>query len=154
MTTRAKTNKSIPTGPGPWCETTTRVRYVETDSMGVVHHSNYIIFFEIARTELFRMTGGNYRLMEERGFILVVASIECKYRRPAYYDDELRLRCRLKSWSGAKLVHEYEICRGEEIIATGNSVVACLNKSGEVQRMSLELLYPDGIHIDPSLESN
>ncbi|HWL10021.1 MAG TPA: thioesterase family protein [Planctomicrobium sp.] len=128
-----------------WHPTTVRVRYAETDAMGFLHHANYIVYFEIARTELFRVTGGNYRDLEERGFFLVVVSVECKYRRPAHYDDELRVRVRLANWTGAKLIHDYEVHRGEELIATGKSVLACVNRAGDVQRMSLELLYPNGV---------
>lgn len=121
--------------------------------MGYLHHSNYITYFEIVRTELFRATGGNYRSMEERGFFLVVVSVGAKYRRPAHYDDELTLRARLARWTGAKLIHEYEIRRGDELLATGESVIACVNQNGEVQRMSLELLYPDGMTIPESMTS-
>jgi acyl-CoA thioester hydrolase len=128
-----------------WCEVPLRVRYSETDAMGYLHHANYIIYFEIARTELFRATGGNYRTMEERGFFLVVVSVECRYKLPARYDDALLIRTRLKRWSGAKLIHEYEVRRGNDLIATGESVLACVNRQGEVQRMSEELLYPDGM---------
>jgi acyl-CoA thioester hydrolase len=131
--------------PSPWCETPVRVRYSETDAMGYLHHANYVVYFEIARTELFRRTGGNYREMEERGYFLVVVSVEVKYRRPAKYDDELVIRVRLARWSGAKLIHEYEVRRGDECVATGQSVLACVDRNGEVQRMSEELLYPDGM---------
>ncbi|WP_437191900.1 acyl-CoA thioesterase [Planctomicrobium sp. SH527] len=131
--------------PQPWCEASVRVRYAETDAMGYLHHSNYITYFEIARTELFRSTGGNYRSMEERGFFLVVVSVEVKYKRPAHYDDELSVCARLARWTGAKLIHDYEVRRGDELLATGQSVIACVNQKGEVQRMSLELLYPDGM---------
>ncbi|SFH71051.1 acyl-CoA thioesterase [Planctomicrobium piriforme] len=131
--------------PTEWCVTPIRVRYSETDAMGYLHHANYITFFEIARTELFRATGGNYRTMEERGFFLVVVSVECKYKRPARYDDCLTLKARLQRWSGAKLIHEYEVRRGEDLIATGETVLACVNRDGEVQRMTPELLYPDGM---------
>lgn len=133
-----------------WHETPIRVRYAETDAMGFLHHANYIVHFEIARTELFRATGGNYRSLEERGYFLVVVSVECKYKRPARYDDNLSVRVRLANWTGAKLIHEYEVHREGELIATGKSVLACLNRAGEVQRMSLELLFPDGMTPVPS----
>lgn len=126
-----------------WHEVPIRVRYSETDAMGLLHHANYIVFFEIGRTELFRAHGGDYRAMEERGYFLVVVSVECKYKRPARYDDQLTLRVRLSQWTGAKLIHEYEVLRGTDLIATGKTVLACVNKQGEVQRMSRELLYPD-----------
>ncbi|WP_437205471.1 acyl-CoA thioesterase [Planctomicrobium sp. SH664] len=124
-----------------WFETSIRVRYSETDAMGLLHHANYIAFFEIARTELFRHMGGDYRAMEERGYFLVVVKVECNYRRPARYDDQLTLRARLSKWTAAKLQHEYEVVRGTELIATGSSILACVDKQGEVQRITPELLY-------------
>jgi len=124
-----------------WHDTQVRVRYSETDAMGLLHHANYITFFEIARTELFRAGGGDYRALEERGYFLVVAKVECNYKRPARYDDRLTLRARLQKWTPAKLQHEYEVRRGDELIATGSSVLACVDKNGEVQRITPELLY-------------
>jgi len=125
-----------------WQEIPIRVRYSETDAMGLLHHANYITYFEIARTELFRARGGDYRAMEERGFFLVVVSVECKYKRPARYDDQLVVKVRLDQWTGAKLVHEYEVHRSGETIATGRTVLACVDRQGEVQRITEELLYP------------
>lgn len=125
-----------------WYEVPIRVRYSETDAMGLLHHANYITYFEIARTELFRAHGGDYRNMEERGFFLVVVNVECRYKKPARYDDSLTLRVRLKQWTGAKLVHEYEVTRQQEQIATGQTVLACVDRQGEVQRITEELLYP------------
>jgi acyl-CoA thioester hydrolase len=128
--------------PGGWHEVPIRVRYSETDAMGYLHHANYITYFEIARTELFRSLGGDYRAMEERGFFLVVVSVECKYKRPARYDDELVIKVKLAQWTGAKLIHEYEVHRKDELVATGRTVLACVNRDGEVQRITEELLYP------------
>ncbi|MEW4488109.1 thioesterase family protein [Thalassoglobus sp. JC818] len=126
-----------------WFEVENRVRYCETDAMGVLHHMNYIQYYEMARTEYFRANGGNYRLMEERGLFLVIVDVQCKYKKPAKYDDLLTLRVRVSRMSGAKLEHEYEVLRGEELLATGSTVLACLNRDGEIQRMSNELLYGD-----------
>ncbi|MFV0445545.1 MAG: acyl-CoA thioesterase [Planctomycetaceae bacterium] len=124
-----------------WIEVEVRVRYCETDAMGFLHHSNYISYFEIARTELFRAVGGDYRAMEARGFFLVVVKVECQYKRPAHYDDVLTVRCRLTRNSGAKLEHEYQVVRGTELLATGRSTLACVDRDGTVQRISDELLY-------------
>ena len=68
-----------------------RVRYSETDAMGLLHHSNYLSYFEVGRTELYRQQGGCYRTMEENGLFLVVAKAEIKYLRPARFDDLLTL---------------------------------------------------------------
>jgi acyl-CoA thioester hydrolase len=126
-----------------WYSIEVRVRYCETDAMGFLHHANHITYFEIARTEVFRALGGNYRLMEERGYFLVVVKVECQYKRPAKYDDLLTIRCRVMRMSGAKLDHEYEILRGKELLAKGFTTLACVTKDGTVQRMSQELLYGD-----------
>src|SRR5262249_20123210 len=71
-------------------ETTIRVRYAETDRMGLLHHANYLVYFEQARVELLRSRGLTYREMEDQGFLLVLTKFEIRYRRPAYFDDLLR----------------------------------------------------------------
>ncbi len=124
-----------------WYEMELRVRYSETDAMGVLHHMNYLSYFEVARTELFRNQGGDYRALEERGFFLVIAKAECSYRKPAHYDDLLTLRVRVSKMSGAKLAHDYEIKRDQTLIATGCTVLACVDAEGTIQRMSRELLH-------------
>jgi len=118
-----------------------RVRYSETDAMGFLHHANFFVFFEMGRTELFRAQGGDYRVMEERGFFFVVARLECSFKAPARYDDELTLTTRIERMTPAKLEHAYELTRGTTVIATAKSVLACVNRAGEVQRISPEVLY-------------
>ena len=112
-----------------------RVRYCETDAMGFLHHSNYFNYFELGRTEMFRACGGNYREMEEAGFFLVVVKLKCNYHKPARYDDLLRLRTTLATVSLAKLVHRYQLFRGEELLTEGESVLASVDQSGQVQRI-------------------
>src|SRR5690606_715552 len=73
-----------------------RVRYQETDAMGVLHHANYFTYFEMGRTELLRAQGYDYRSLEENGLLMVVVAISCRYRRPARYDDLLTLRTKLQ----------------------------------------------------------
>lgn len=124
-----------------WFETIIRVRYSETDAMGLLHHANYISYFEVARTEMLRAAGGDYRAMEDRGFYLVVVKLECQYKRPARFDDQLAVRARVVRNHGAKLEHEYEVLRDRELLATGRSVLACVNREGRVQRITDELLY-------------
>lgn len=123
-----------------------RVRYSETDSMGLLHHANYFDYFEMGRTELFRAQGGNYREMEEKGYLLVVSKIECRYRRPARYDDVLTLRTTLSQVTGAKLEHDYELFRDGLSVAVGHSVIACVDRDGNIQRMpaALEHLGTEG----------
>ena len=109
-----------------------RVRYSECDQQGVVHHSRYLIFFEQGRIELLRANGYDYRRMEEEGIFVVVAKMEVQYRRAARYDDELRLVTRTTKVSYAKIEHEYELYRAEELLVTGKSKLAVLNREGQV----------------------
>jgi acyl-CoA thioester hydrolase len=118
-----------------------RVRYCEADPMGFLHHANFFVYFEMGRTELFRSQGGDYKKMEERGFFLVVAKLECEFKSPAYYDDLLTLKTRIARMTPAKLEHEYELLRGTTLIAKARSILACLDRKGEVQRLTEELLY-------------
>ena len=117
-----------------------RVRYNETDAMGFLHHSNYLCYFEVGRTELFRAQGGSYRRMEELKLYFVVARIEVRYRRPARYDDLLTLHTEIARVTPAKLEHSYRLCRSEELLAEANSVIACVNEAGEVQRIPEDLV--------------
>ncbi|MBX3412531.1 MAG: acyl-CoA thioesterase [Pirellulales bacterium] len=112
-----------------------RVRYKETDAMGVVHHANYLTYFEMGRVELLRANGGDYRKMEEEGLFLVVARMNCSFHRPARYDDVVRLRTTTTRVTGAKIEHEYQLFRGNELLCKANSVLACIDRSGEVQRI-------------------
>lgn len=117
-----------------------RVRYNETDAMGYLHHSNYLSYFEIGRTELFRAQGGSYRRMEELGLYFVVAKIEVRYRRPARYDDQLLLKTEISRITPAKLEHHYCLMRESEVLTEADSVIACVNRSGEVQRIPEDLV--------------
>ncbi len=117
-----------------------RVRYNETDAMGFLHHSNYLCYFEVGRTELFRAQGGNYRRMEELGLYFVVARISVRYRRPARYDDLLTLHTQISRVTPAKLEHSYRLMRGDEVLAEADSVIACVNGNGEVQRIPEDLV--------------
>jgi len=117
-----------------------RVRYSETDAMGFLHHSNYLSYFEVGRTELFRAQGGNYRRMEELGLYFVVARIEVRYRKPARYDDQLSLKTEISRVTPAKLEHHYCLMRENKILAEANSVIACVNRAGEVQRIPEDLV--------------
>src|SRR5438445_1082834 len=73
-------------------EITIRVRYAETDRMGLLHHANYLVYFEQARTELLRARGLSYRDLEDQGYLLVLTKVEVRYRSPAHYDDLLTVR--------------------------------------------------------------
>jgi acyl-CoA thioester hydrolase len=117
-----------------------RVRYSETDAMGFLHHANYLSYFEVGRTELFRAQGGDYRRLEETGLFFVVAKIEVRYRRPARYDDLLEIRTVIARTTPAKLEHDYQVLRGSELLAEARSVLALVNAQGEVQRIPEDLV--------------
>jgi acyl-CoA thioester hydrolase len=112
-----------------------RVRYQETDAMGVLHHANYFTYFEMGRTELLRSYGVAYRDIEEGGLLMVIVKVECRYKKPARYDDLLRLRTTTTRVTAAKIEHEYQLFRGDELLAEGQSTLACVDRSGQVQRV-------------------
>lgn len=100
----------------------TRVRYKETDQMGIAHHSNYIVWFEIGRTDLCRETGFSYRDIEERGSLLVVVEIGCRYRTPFRYDDEVIIRTSIASAASRAMTFAYELLdTAGEVHASGFS---------------------------------
>jgi acyl-CoA thioester hydrolase len=112
-----------------------RVRYQETDAMGVLHHANYFTYFEMGRTELLRANGVDYRQIEEGGLFMVIVRLGCTYKRPARYDDVLTLRTRTTRVSAAKIEHEYKLFRGDELLAEAHSTLACVDRDGRVQRV-------------------
>ena len=112
-----------------------RVRYQETDGQGRLHHANYFTYFELGRTEMLRASGKTYREVEEQNILLVVAEISCRYFLPALYDDLLTLRTRVVSAKGARIEHAYQVLRGDELLADGRSVVACIDRTGRVRRL-------------------
>lgn len=109
-------------------EIKTRIRYSETDQMGVVYHGNYVQFIEMGRTEWLRALGISYKEMEEAGVMLPVISIQINYKKSAYYDDVLTVRTRLKKLPSVKIEFEYEIFNeSKEIITNGNTILAFIN---------------------------
>ena len=108
--------------------TKTRVRYSETDQMGVVYHGNYAQFFEMGRTEWLRSLGVTYKYMETSGIMLPVISIKFNFIKSALYDDILTISTFLKKEPMVKIEFEYEIKnQNDELICTGNSVLAFMN---------------------------
>ncbi len=119
-----------------WHETTLRVRYSETDKMGVVYHANYLIWFEIGRTEFCRARGFSYRDMEENDdAFLVVAESYCRYKAPARYDDELIVRTHITEQRRRSLRFGYEIVRiaDDVIIAEGETGHVVTDSRGRVR---------------------
>ena len=110
-----------------------RVRYAECDPMNVAHHGAYPVWMEVGRTEALREHGVAYRDLETRGVFFVVARLSIRYRRPARYDDLLRLRVRTLPTAGVKVEHEYEFHRGDELIATATTTLVCVDRHGKLQ---------------------
>jgi acyl-CoA thioester hydrolase len=114
-------------------DTTLRVRYAETDQMGVVYHSNYLIWFEVGRVELMRATGFDYKVMEtEDDCYIVVAEAHCRYERPARYDQVLRVRTRIAEWRNRIVKFSYEIFIDEDstLLATGYTTHVVCGRNG------------------------
>lgn len=101
--------------------------------MGYLHHANYFVLFEMGRTELLRASGGNYRRMEEEGLFVVVVKAECRYHRPARYDDVLRVETVVSRVTNATIGHQYRVFRQAELLATGLVVLAIVGRNGKVQ---------------------
>ena len=114
-----------------------RVRYAETDKMGVVYHANYFVWFEIGRCELLRAVGGNYREMEASGIGLPVIEAHCEYKSPARYDDELVVTTVGALVSPARVAFEYEITRPADatLNAIGRTVHAAIDTNGRPCRL-------------------
>jgi acyl-CoA thioester hydrolase len=114
-----------------------RVRYVECDPMGFLHHSNFLPFFEMGRTELLRLCGISYRELEERDVLFVVTKIAVNFRRPARYDDELELHTKITRQTHVRIEHGYEMynAASRELLCTAESTIGCINKKGELQKI-------------------
>ena len=110
-----------------------RVRYQETDPMGFLHHANYFTYFEIGRTELLRASGGNYRQMEEDGLLVVVVKAECRFRRPARYDDLLRLRTTIVRVTRQRSSTNTSCFAATKCLAIGHVTLAVVDRDGKVQ---------------------
>lgn len=110
------------------------VRYAETDMMGIVYHANYLPWFEIGRTTLLREQGLPYRELETLGYRLPVLEISAKYLRPALYDDTLTIITFLKEKPLLRIRLNYEVRRGHELLATGESAHAFVDLQGRPVR--------------------
>jgi acyl-CoA thioester hydrolase len=112
-----------------------RVRYAETDRMGLLHHANYLVYFEQGRTELLRSLGYTYKDLEDKGFLLVLTKLEVRYKSPAYYDDLLTLKTSVLKTTAVRIDHRYEVWRDKTLVAEGTSTLACVDRQGQVQRL-------------------
>lgn len=126
--------------------TTARVRYGETDKMGIVYHANYIIYFELGRTELMRAHGIDYAAMERDGQSLAVVDIAAHYHRPARYDDWLAIETRLTAASGVRLRFDYRVFQAAspdpagnaaagDLLCEGHTVLGCVSPAGRPTRI-------------------
>lgn len=122
-------------------EVAIRVRYAETDRMGVVYHANYFVWFEVARADLLRAHGWSYREMEATGVHLPVIEAHCDYRRPTRYDDEIEVRTEGRLASAVRLEFSYEVLvKGQpETVATGRTIHAAVGSDGRPVRLPVRL---------------
>jgi acyl-CoA thioester hydrolase len=118
-----------------------RVRYPEVDRMGVAHHSNHFVWFEIGRTELMRARGVTYRRLEEEGILLPVIEASCSYHAPARYDDLLRVHTRIESATAVRIAFTYRIESEADgrTLATGATQHAAVDRGGRPRRLPARL---------------
>jgi acyl-CoA thioester hydrolase len=124
-------------------ETKLRVRYAETDQMGVVYHSNHLIWFEVGRVEFMRQMGFSYRDMErDDGLFIAVAEAKCRYRAPVYYDEEVVVRTRLKTVRDSVIIFSYELARADTgaLLAEGETTHVVTNSKMKVASLPKKYL--------------
>jgi acyl-CoA thioester hydrolase len=109
-----------------------RVRYPEVDSMGYLHHSRFLQYFEMGRVELLRSLGFSYADMEKQGVFFAVVKAEIRFRAPARYDDELLLTTSIVKQTIVRIDHTYELRRDQKLLAEGQTAIACVNREGEL----------------------
>ena len=121
----------------PASVSTLRVRYAETDKMGVVYYANYLVWFEVARADLLRSLGWSYREMEADGILLPVIEAHCQYLRPARYDDEIEVKTEGRMLSPVRMEFQYQVVRKDDqtIAAAGKTVHASVDPSGRPCRL-------------------
>ena len=108
-----------------------KVRYAETDQMGVAYYANYLVWFEVGRSQYCRDCGFSYRDMErETGLFMIVAEARCRYKTPARYEDDLIIRTRATELTRRTLRFGYEIWRGDQLLATGETLHVLINQQG------------------------
>ena len=114
---------------------TIRVRYAETDRMGLLHHANYLVYFEQGRIELLRSNGLSYKDLEDQGYLLVLTKIEVRYRWPARYDDLLTLKTTATRTTMVRIDHRYELSCEGRLLAEAESTLACVDREGRPQAL-------------------
>ncbi|MEK8126782.1 thioesterase family protein [Paenibacillus filicis] len=121
-----------------WYSHEIRVRYQETDQMGVVYHANYLTWLEVGRTEMIRELGISYESLETRGLLLPVVEADLKFRQPARYDDLVTVHTRLESFSHLRLHFAYEVKRGPELLVSAGTRHVWVNRSWKPVRIDRE----------------
>lgn len=118
-------------------ETTLRVRYAETDAMGIVYHANYLVWFEVGRGEYFRQLGVSYEEVEERGCLFPLSEAYARYAAPARYGEMVLIRTRIKETRSRRVTFAYEVMSQAtgEALATGWTKHLCVDRQGQVQRI-------------------
>jgi acyl-CoA thioester hydrolase len=125
-----------------------RVRYADTDMMGIVYYGTYPVYLEVARSEFMREKGFSYRSVEEMGYRLVVASMEIKYYNPAVYDDLLTIRTSVSDIQSRGLTFNYEIMKEGTTVVKGKTRHICVNadrKPTRIPALLLQVLQNDGV---------
>jgi acyl-CoA thioester hydrolase len=117
------------------CDVQIRVRYPECDPMGYLHHARYFEYFEIGRTELMRQNGHAHSELERSGILFVVARLDCRFRKPAHYDDVLTLATTLSRTTPIRIDHTYTMKRDHELLCTATSTLACVDRDGQLGRV-------------------
>lgn len=120
------------------------VKYYETDRMGIVHHSNYIRWFEEARVEFMREADLSYKTMEDEGIMIPVVSVDCRYKNPASFDDEITVYTKVRKYNGIVIELEYEVRRDSDtvVIVTGSSS-HCFVDAKSFKPINLKRTRPD-----------
>ena len=135
-----------------WHDTEVRVRYAETDQMGIAHHSNYLIWFEAGRSDLCRARGFSYKEMEEKeDALMVVAESYVRYKSPAFYEDVLSIRTTISEVRSRSIRFSYEIHRrsDEALIAEGETLPAIMGDPDFLARNNMEIVDSSGNVVDP-----
>ena len=110
-------------------ETKIRVRYSETDRMGYCYYGNYAQYFEVARVESLRSVGISYKELEDTGVLLPVIDFNVKYKKPAFYDDELIVKCQIDTLPSVKIIFNYSIYRQEELLNTAQTTLVFIDQA-------------------------
>ena len=118
-------------------ETALRVRYAETDAMGIVHHANYLVWFEAGRGDYFRHLGVSYEEVEERGYLFPLSEAYVRYLAPAHYGEMILVRTWVQEWRSRSVTFAYQIVSqaSAETLTTGWTKHVCVDRQGQVQRI-------------------